>query len=167
MTGFHHRVPLERIRPRRDTVRLEAGPQARAEVAERFDLVAIDRLEAELELWRTARGAEVEGRIVAEAVQRCVVSGEPVPVRLEEPLHLHFRSIEGEGDELELEPEDLDVMPIEAGSIDLGEAIVQTMVLALPEYPRLEDARVPGLLSEAEAESIRARDNPFAVLRRP
>lgn len=165
MKGFSHVVPLERVSARPVPVRLEAGAVARDALAERFDLLALDRLEADLRLWRIPGGAEIEGRFVADAVQRCVASGEPVPVHLEEAVHLRFLLLPESEEEVELDADDLDVMPIEKGGIDLGEAIAQSLALALPSYPRLEGVNVKGVMSEEEGEALRERANPFAILR--
>ncbi|WP_448577328.1 YceD family protein [Thermaurantiacus sp.] len=165
--GFSHIVPLERVSARPQPVHLEAGPQARDSIAHRFDLLALDRLEADLRLWRIPGGAQIEGRFLADAVQRCVASGEPVPVHLEEAVGLRFLPLGDAEEEVELEADDLDVMPIEGDGIDLGEAIAQSLALALPAYPRRQDVEVKGLMSEEESEALRKERNPFLVLRQP
>jgi uncharacterized metal-binding protein YceD (DUF177 family) len=167
LKGFSHIVPLERVSARPQPVHLEAGAVARDAIARRFDLLSLDRLEADLQLWRIPGGAQVEGRFVADAVQRCVASGEPVPVHLEEAVSLRFLPLVEAEEEVELEADDLDVMPIEQDGIDLGEAIAQSLALALPAYPRRQDVEVKGLMSEEESKALREKANPFAILRQP
>ncbi len=80
-----------------------------------------------------------------------------------------------EAEEVELAGTDLDVLPLEGDALDLGEAVAQSLGLALDPYPRASDevraAAARFVLSEAEAEAIAAADkaaaSPFAALRRP
>nr|MBA2771279.1 DUF177 domain-containing protein [Sphingomonas sp.] len=70
--------------------------------------------------------------------------------------------VEGAPDEeIELGPEDCDTVFYDAQAIDLGEAIADTLALAMQPYPRSPDAedrlKQAGVLSEAEA-------SPFAAL---
>lgn len=165
---FSHLVPIERLKPHGESVRLAAGPEARARLAARFGLLALDRLEAELLVRRAGAGAVVEGHVRAGASLACVVSGEPVPVAIDEPVAIRFAPpAPPADDEVELSADDLDTMPIEGGAIDLGEAVAQSFALALPAYPRLPGASVPGLLSEEAADAARQAASPFAKLRAP
>lgn len=170
---FSHRVPVDKLSPRAQPLALTAGAEARAALAARFDLISIDRLEATLELVRRGRGAEVTGRLEADVVQRCVVSGEPVPAHVRELLALRFEPpTEAEGD-IELEAEALDTLPVEDGAIDVGEAVAQSLLLALDPYPRADEATLARvrahLLSEEEAEAraeaAKAAASPFAKLK--
>src|SRR3546814_12300017 len=67
----------------------------------------------------------------------------------------------GEEEEIEIGSDDLDLLPLEGDRIDLGEAAVQTLSLALDPFPRHPDAdRIlaqKGVLSEEAA-------GPFAAL---
>ena len=164
---------IEFSRPLRlDT--LGTGPTARdvtatsAErlaLARRFDLLALDRLEAALTAQRIAGGIALTGRVRAAGEQACVVSGGAVPFTIDEPLELRFDRPAALGDEVELSDADLDVLPIEGDAIDLGEAAAQALGLALEPYPRASETDLADyrrlLLSEEEA--ARAA-NPFAVL---
>ena len=59
--------------------RLEADEAARVGLAERFGFLAVDRLVADLRIKRAAKGAwDVRGKLQAEIVQACVVTGAPV-----------------------------------------------------------------------------------------
>jgi len=161
-------VPLDRLKRQGETIRLEAGAAAREALARRFGLLALPRLSAGLMVRRTVGGAEAEGRLEAEAVQACVLTGEPVTTQVNEPVRLRFAALaDAAGDEVELSAEDLDTLAIDDGAIDLGEAVAQSLALALPPYPRIAGATVPGVSSE-EAEAGRRRAaSPFAALRRP
>jgi uncharacterized metal-binding protein YceD (DUF177 family) len=168
-------VQLAKLSPRPQDYPLVAPEEARAALAARFGLESIDRLEGALSVVRAGAGARASGRLVAEVVQSCVVSGEPVPAHVEEALDLTFEPIVETGDEVELDPQALDVMPVEGDAIDLGEALAQALAVALDPYPRaspevLAKARRL-LMSEEEAEAAEAASkaaaNPFAALKRP
>lgn len=152
---------------------LEAKPAERAGVATRFDLLTLDRLTADLTVVRDAGGIRVTGRFAAAGEQACVVSGEPVEFALDEPVDLRFSEAVPEGEEIELGGSDLDVVPLDGDHLDLGEAVTQSLGLALDPYPRapaeVRAAAERLLTSEAEAAAIaaadKARANPFAMLR--
>lgn len=160
--------------PRREAI--EADEAERAALAQRFGLAAVDALTATFEVRREAAGIRASGRVAARVVQTCVVSGEPVPASIDEPVDLRFveglaPAADGE-EEVELSADDCDLLPLEGGRIDLGEAAAETVSLALDPYPRadaavLEAARAT-LLSEEEAEAREAAEkaarNPFAKL---
>jgi uncharacterized metal-binding protein YceD (DUF177 family) len=161
-------VPLDRLKARAEPFALSAGPAARAALARRFGLLDLPLLSATLEVRRSAGGAEAQGWMEAEAVQACVLSGEPVVTRIDEPLHLRFETLgEAHADEVELSADDLDIMGVEDGMIDLGEALAQSLALALPPYPRAAGGHAPGVTTEEEDAARRAAASPFAVLKRP
>ncbi len=145
-----------------------------AALAGRFDLLALDTLTATLTLYRDARGIRVAGPLHATGTQACVVSAEPVAFALDENLDLIFSDTAvPAGDEIELSDADLDILPLDGDVLDLGEAVAQSLGLALDPYPRAPDAErvAAGLvMTEAEAEALaaadKARANPFAALRR-
>lgn len=154
---------------------IEAKPIERSALATRFDLLTLDRLTADLTIVRDAGGIRVTGSFAAAGEQACVVSAEPVAFVLAEPVDLRFSDDVPAGDEIELGDSDLDVVPLDGDHIDLGEAIAQSLGLALDPYPRapaeIRAAAERLLTSEAEAEAIaaadKARANPFAMLRPP
>jgi uncharacterized metal-binding protein YceD (DUF177 family) len=157
--------------PRHESI--EAKPVERAGIAARFDLRALDRLTAELTVVRDAGGIRVTGRFAAAGEQACVVSAEPVAFALDEAVDLRFSEAVAEGDEIELGGSDLDIVPLDGDHLDLGEAVAQSLGLALDPYPRapteVRAAAERLLISEAEAARIAAADkvraNPFAMLR--
>jgi len=134
-----------------------------AALAKRFDLQSLSALEADATLTPDAKGIEAKGRLRADVVQSCVVTGEPVPARFDLPFAIRFVSATDapEADEIELSAEDCDVMEHDGQVIDLGEAVAQTLLLALEPYPRSANAEArlkeAGVLSEGEA-------GPFGAL---
>ena len=171
---FTLKLPLAKIGNHAQPVRIEATDAALKAVADRFGLASLGRLIANLEVSRAGKGALVKGRFEADAVQSCIISGEPLPVTVADDIELRFEpDTSAPGQEVELEEAALDVIPIDGDSIDLAEAVAQSLLLALDPYPRASEevlARVRRhLLSEeeaAEAEaSSKAENNPFAKLR--
>jgi uncharacterized metal-binding protein YceD (DUF177 family) len=167
-------VQLAKLSPRPHDFALAASEPVRAALAKRFGLEAIGRLEGNLAVVRAGAGAKATGRLVADVVQSCVVSGEPVPAHVEEALDLRFEPLDEGREEIELEADALDVMPVEGDAIDLGEALAQALAVALDPYPRAAPevlAKVRRLLmSEEEAEAqeaaAKAAANPFAALKK-
>ncbi len=125
------------------SMEIVAGEDERRRLAGRFRLAAIGRLEAGLRLVRRGEAIHVEGMASGEAVQHCVVTGDPVPAALEVPVAVRFVAgtpAAGPDEEVELSAEDLDTLPIEDGRIDLGELVAESFALALDPYPRAPHA---------------------------
>jgi uncharacterized metal-binding protein YceD (DUF177 family) len=124
--------------------------------------VRIDRLEAEVALEVDGEAVDARGRLRAAIVQSCAVSGEDLPVTIDEPLRLRFvPEVPVTQSEIELEASELDEIPYSGTSFDIGEAIAQSLALAIDPYavgPAAEQVRQKvGLLDEAAA-------GPFAAL---
>ncbi len=146
-------------------IAIEADAEARARIAKRLGLIAVDRFALTAEVRAVAGGIGAKGAVQAELVQPCAATGLPVPATLAEPFDLRFlRDVDAPVDadeEIEISSEDCDLLPLDGDRIDLGEAAVQTLSLALDPFPRHPDAdRVlteKGVLSEDAA-------GPFAAL---
>lgn len=146
---------------------LEAGPEERAALAERFGLIGLERLSAELTLRRLRGGGvvRVAGRLAAAATQRCVVTLGPVPATLEQGFELDFRPFGGREEvEVVLDPEVEEPEPLEGDRLDLGELVAQQFALALDPYPRAPDAKLVQSNWGASDEEEVPSDNPFAAL---
>jgi uncharacterized metal-binding protein YceD (DUF177 family) len=162
---FAHALRLDQIRDG-ERIDLAADEAERAAVAKRLRLGRIDRFDAHAALSRDGPRIRAQGRLVAAVEQSCVITGEPVPARLDEPFDILFMpepDVVRPDEEIELSPEDCDVVFHDGATIDLGGAIADTLALALDPYPRSAGAdealREAGVISEAEA-------SPFAVLAR-
>ena len=146
---------------------ISANPEERAALAQRFDLQAIDRLEADFTLRRAGNGViHVKGTVRGEVVQSCVVTLEPVPARIEAEFAADFAAAaDGPAEDEEIDFETAD--PPEAirnGHIDLGELAAEHLSLALDPYPRAPGAQLPQG-SEA-AEPAERPVNPFSILKK-
>ena len=162
---FCHCLALDRIRDG-ERIDLVADEAEREGIAKRLGLLSLDRLEANAALERDGAKVRVRGRVRAALEQSCVTSGEPVAEHVDEPFDLMFlpepQSGEAE-DEVELAPEDCDVVFHDGAAIDLGGAVTDTLALAIDPYPRSPGAEAAlqqaGVLTEEQA-------SPFAVLAR-
>lgn len=143
---------------------ITASEQECAALAKRFGLVAVNALEARITLKADGPTVRATGRLTADIVQSCAVSGEDLPVKIAEPIALHFvppaDSPESE-EEIELEADELDEIEMEGTRFDLGEAVAQSLALAIDPYlegPGAEEVRKAGLLGQGES-------SPFAALK--
>lgn len=147
-----------------EPVKLVASPAECAALAARFVLVAVKRLEAAVTLSADGPAVRAEGRLLAEVVQSCAVSGEDLAVRIDEPVTLRFVpaiTALSDDEEFELSAHDCDEIELDGERFDLGEALAQSLVLAIDLFATGPDAdlarRRSGLLDEAAS-------GPFAAL---
>ena len=165
---FRQIVPLERITSQPQPYSLAASADARAGLSERFDLGSIEALTARLSLVREGQGARLTGRFEADFHYLCRVSREPFPARIAGPVDILYlpeadlpaADDPGVGDL----DHDLDVL--EAGGVDIAEAVAASLALELDPYPRSPDAdaarQALGIRTEEEDRLSRS---PFAMLR--
>ncbi len=146
-------------------ISVEADAAARDAIARRLGLTALDRFIFTAEVRTIAGGIGAKGEVRADVVQACAATDLPVPAAIAEPFDLRFlRDVDApvsEHEEIEIDSDDLDLLPLDGDRIDLGEAAVQTLSLALDPFPRHPDAErilaEKGVLSEEAA-------GPFAAL---
>jgi len=144
---FSHPVALDRIEEEPSEIRLTPDAGERAAIARRLDLLALTSLTATVRVWFLPgrRTLALEGSIDADLEQACVVTLKPVPARIAD----RFAEIQGaplgEAEAMALfpnhpdfDPEEAeDPEPLENGTVDLGEIVVQYLSLALDPYPRV------------------------------
>ncbi len=140
---------------------LEANDAECAALAVRFGLVAVNSLSGRITLIHDGPSVRANGRIAAQIVQSCAVSGDDLAVGIDEELALRFIPTPGKlAEEHELDESELDEIEMDNGRFDLGEAVAQTMALAIDPYaegPRAEEARrKAGLLGEDQAGPLAA-----------
>lgn len=161
---FARPVRVDTIGEMPRAITIEADLGERTALAGRFDLLALDRLAAELRLHRVGEIIHAEGNVDAEVVQACVASGESLRNRVAVPFTLRFvpEPLVAEHDEVELGADDCDTIGYGDGVVDIGEAAAETLFLALDPFPRAPGAddalKAAGVLGEGEA-------GPFAALK--
>jgi uncharacterized metal-binding protein YceD (DUF177 family) len=160
MSEFTRMIDLREIG--NDPVVLTATPEECAALARRFLLVAVKRLSARVTLIPDGKIIDATGRLTAKIVQSCAVSGEDLPVNIDEQLTLRFVPARpATSADVELTAEELDELEYSGSAFDLGEAVAQSMALAIDPFavgPKAEEARrAAGLLGENAS-------NPFARL---
>lgn len=168
VSEFSRTYRIDQIGERPREVAIEAGPEERAALAARFGLIEIHSLRADAALARRDEEVRARGTVEADVIQRCIATGEAVPERIEEPFELLFRpppEAAAPDEEIELGETEMDVVFYDGAAVDLGEAVAETLSLALDPFPRgpgAEEAlRAAGVKSEEEA---KAQASPFAAL---
>ena len=144
---------------------LTATAEECAALAKRFALVAVKRLHAVIRLDGVGARISAKGRLTAEVVQSCAVSGEDLDVTLDEPVAMRFvppAAPHRPDEEVELEADDCDEIEFDGTQFDLGEALAQSLALAIDPFltgPGAEEARRKAGIIDAEA------SGPFAALK--
>ncbi len=101
---------------------------------------------------------EANGSLRAQLHQQCVVSLDAFPTNVVEEFAVRFVPAGRESREMD-DTDEPDEMIIEDGVLELGDATVEQLALAIDPYPRKPGAELP-------AEGVDASGNPFAALAR-
>ncbi len=138
---------------------VEADAAECAAIATRLRIPSVQGVRCDWVL-RPGHGGTVEadGSLRAQLHQECVVSLDAFPTSLVEEFAVRFVPLGREGEAAD-DPDEPDELTIEAGVLELGEATVEQLALALDPYPRKPGAELP---ADPEA----TPDNPFAALAR-
>lgn len=152
-------------------VTLSTTPEECRALAARLGILGCESVAAELTLTVSEGGKRVvaRGRLTAQVTQACVVTLDPVPETVDEPVELLFLDeslIDVGADEMVFTDADLDddepiPDPIVRGAFDVGAALSECLALALDPYPRRPDAAFAPPADEPSGEPKR---NPFAAL---
>lgn len=150
-------VRADRIGAEPLPVKVEASPAECRAVAARLGLPSVAALSCRFRLQRRdATRIAATGELAATVTQVCVVSLDPFETGISERFEVAFVPAGQEADD---DPESVDDLPYADGTIDLGEAAVEQLALALDPYPRKPGAALPAAAADEPA-------NPFAVLGR-
>lgn len=146
---------------------LAPDPSARDGIARDLDILDVRKLAFSGSVSALGKTAwKLDGTLGATVVQACVVTLEPVVTRIDTPVTRQFvAGLDKDlDDEVEM-PEDDTQEPL-GPEIDLGRVMVEALALALPDYPRSDDASLesstfaaPGVTPLTDAET-----KPFAGL---
>ncbi|MBL8584745.1 MAG: DUF177 domain-containing protein [Rhizobiaceae bacterium] len=141
---------------------IDATEAQREELAAAHGLEAVSRFHAELLVapWKR-NGVRVEGRVVADIVQACVVTLEPIEAHIDEPVSAIFlpeasrlgREGFGDGGEIVLSVDGPDSPETFDGErIDIGALAEEFFGLAIDPYPRKPGADSPLSAQDGETE---------------
>jgi uncharacterized metal-binding protein YceD (DUF177 family) len=156
---FARPIEIARLSRGEQHFRIAANAEERIALARRFDLLALDGLEAEVRLATLAGGLiRLEADLAAEATQECVVTLAPVKTRLDESFTLLYGA-GGEASEVTLDGAAETIEPITGGAIDIGEAVAQQLSLALDPFPH-----APGAALAPPARGREPAESPFKAL---
>lgn len=141
---FSRMIDLRQINDQ--PVVLEPDEAQRRRLAGRFSITAIDAMKAELQLAFDGITVEAKGRLTARIVQACAISGEDFPVIIDEPIDLRFvrPTTFQPNEEIEITADVCDEIEYEGTAFDLGEAVAQTLALAIDPFaegPNADKAR--------------------------
>lgn len=145
-------------------IAIAATEAQRRALADAYDLVAVKALEATVEVIPVSGGLRVDGRVIADIVQTCVVSLAPVDEHIDEALSVRFvddpARLPAPGAEVVVDEETADPPELlEGPTLDVGALVEEYFALAINPYPRAPGAELP-----ADAIDSGAADSPFAVL---
>ena len=138
---FSRPVALARLGATAFRQEITATEAERAALARRFDLLALDKLRASVEV--TRRGDNLfllHAAFAADFVQSCVVTLDPVAGAVAEEFTLLYGPPELEAQAGQSIEDELAFEPLLGNTIDIGEAVAQQFSLALPEFPRSPEA---------------------------
>jgi uncharacterized metal-binding protein YceD (DUF177 family) len=159
---FSRRIPLARLgaEPLRQSI--AASEAERTALARRFDLLGLDRLDAEVELTRRSRDLVLlRATFEAAFVQECVVTLDPIDGALAGQFSLLYGPPEAEEEAAGAAEDEIAFEPLAGDAIDIGEAVAQEFSLSLPSFPRSPDAAI-----ESESAASPGEAGPFAALSR-
>ena len=136
---------------------LHASGDECADLVARFGFLELRSLQVDLRIIEVAKGSwDVRGRLRAEVVQPCGVTGEPVPESVDFELEERYVQAAGSQEEIVVDLDEAE--PLDGGRIDLGEMVAQSLAIAVAPWPRSEDA--PASFQAGEDD----RPHPFAGL---
>src|SRR5579863_162119 len=155
-------MAIDRIGPNGLDMTVEATAAECAALARRMAVPSISSLTCSFRIERdSATTLLARGHLLAEVVQVCVVSVEEFAATVEERFAVRFVP---EGEESnDDDPESIDEITYEGGSIDLGEAAAEQLGLALDPYPRAPGAELPSFEDGGEEHQFAG----LAALKRP
>lgn len=148
---FCRKIDIDKIERQGLTFSVEASPEERNALAQRFKVVSIEFLRADGRLVEGANHSRIKlhATLDAEVTQQCVVSLERVVQRINVDFSREYdrEAVDewghladgGEDIILNLESDDFPEL-IEGGMIDVGEVVAEQLALELDPFPRTSEA---------------------------
>lgn len=161
---------------------ISASPQERKDLAQRFDVPAINKAEATLYIVRQdgSHIIHLRGQMNADICQICVVTGEEIISHVDENFEAWYedgqdvvslekvrreRLSRGMDNEIKMPEEHDEPEPVVDGKIDVGELASQYLSLSIEPYPYKEGLTLSEDQKKALASETELRKNPFAALK--
>ncbi|MAY60719.1 MAG: metal-binding protein [Rhizobiales bacterium] len=170
--AYSYRVKVGHVAANPITVKFDADATERKEIANVWDVPAVESFTGEAAVSRWKRdGVRVKGHVKVRIVQDCVVTLEPVEQTISEdfealfvPENSRLARREPSDGELFVDPDGADIPDTFSGdSIDLGAVAAEFAALAIDPYPRKEGAEFEEFIESDPAED--KKESPFAVLK--
>ncbi|MHA3976572.1 YceD family protein [Halovulum sp. GXIMD14794] len=166
--GFHRPVRLARLgRATAHEFDETADAGERAAVAELLDLQGISKLRISGKLDAAKDGGwTFRGILGASVTQTCVATLQPVPARIDVPVHRDYvAGLDAGTEDISLDPDAPDELEPLPETLDLGALAIEELALALPPYPRAKDAGAADAEARPEgAAPLEPEPKPFAAL---
>jgi len=164
---FSRPFAWDRVQPRGTPVSIEANAAECEAMAEALGILKVAKASAEFVITPFRKtGFKIVGEVKAEVEQACVVSLEPVPEVISEPVDLRFlpeSEIEPVSDEVEVDLSTEDPPePIVGSSVDLGVLTTEFVAVGLNPYPRAPGAEFTALIEDDGSDDV--PPSPFAGL---
>lgn len=151
---------------------LEATGEQLAVLTERFELIALNSLSAQVDIH--SRGGDdgifIKGHVKADLVQRCIASLAEVPEQVDTSFSLLLVDPETadrmDADENYLDADEPEYDALEGDTVEVGEVVAQTVAISMNPYPRAEGVELSAgnkkdiSFNQPELE----KENPFAAL---
>ena len=146
-----------------------ATPAECAIIAERFGIVEVTNISGRLEVLPFREGLRLKGNVIADVIQSCVITENPVIGRIAEDFDRIFvagtppqeKYAAGSETFIDLEGED-DPDYFDGTELDPGEMLFETLSLGLDPFPRAEGAVFQAAEPDKSEDEGR---NPFAALK--
>ncbi len=157
MTELSRPVAIKRLGDSVTEIVVEANPAECAAIAARLRIPGVSAVQCRWRL-KPDKGGTVlaEGVLRAQVTQLCVVTVEPFDTDVAEDFTVRF-VLEAHESELADDPDEPDELIYDGTTLELGEATVEQLALALDPYPRAPGAELPDLEGDAAS-------GPFAAL---
>jgi uncharacterized metal-binding protein YceD (DUF177 family) len=158
MTSLKCSINIETLTSKPSDYHLEASPGERRTIAQRLNLVSLEKLEATLRLQKKDE-LFLTGKIIADVTQHCVRTLVPFSQHIDMAIDEVFvvnQTQEDEEEELELK--DL-LEPLQGNTLDLGEVVIQFLSLNIDPYPV-----APGS-EPIDYQEKNGKSSPFDVLK--
>jgi hypothetical protein len=160
-------VSVRRLPKKGMPVVIEATEPQRAALASVHGLLAVERLHADLTISNWKRnGVKVDGRVVADILQACIVTLDPVANRVEEEVSAVFLPEESKlgresfdtGGEILIDVDGPDSPETFSGDrIDVGALAEEFFGLGIDPYPRKAAAALPADAAEADEGALQQK----------